>query len=815
MNNFPLKIDKYEIIEEIGRGGMAIVYKALHPFLEKYVAIKVLPEYFVHQNPEFVERFTREAKTMMNLKHPNIVRIYDAGVFQKIYFIVMEYIQGKTLKDLIIESAKLKKNLDIDLTINIIMQVADALSYAHDHNVIHRDIKPSNILFEEESHTPYITDFGIAKAVLETKLTKSGVSLGTPEYMSPEQFLGKEEIDKRTDIYSLGVVFYEMLTGEVPFKGDTPLGVAFKHVNTFPTKPRILNPKVSPYLEKLVLKMLAKSPDDRYQSMKELKTDLELLKNGNFEKMLSYQYVEENKCKVTLNSDPIGAKVYIDGNFVGLTPISDFEISSGVHKIFFFKNEYEEFVTEINIAPGDNEIVVNATLKAVVSNKSQENYEFLIERKSEEKTDQIQSEESMKSEGRFKAEEEKLEEVEKLEGLEQKTEHLEQGSLVQSEGQTVSVSKVSDEATKLIVQKEAELAEPKQKKRSKLSKIYFLVPVILLIGTIIFASTISERQNSENVGSGVSKEEPVYVSIFSDPSGATVLIDGKNVGFTNVLNYAISEGNHSITLKKDGYEEKNDKIQVSKNGDNKFSYSLTKITPAEVEISIESNPDNAKVYLDEKFINYTPIYNYKIIPGTYVVKVTKDGYKDYSETIVLSGSDGTKKLLISLQKKEETNTGSTGNVVTIKTGTISISSNPSGAKVYINNSYKGITPINVTLKEGKYNVKLTKEGYMDYINNNVSVVANKKLSLECSLIKIKEEAEGEYFVHITSTPVGASVYLDGKYIGDTPIFFFKVNPGSHTLLIKKTGYLGYTTSFVILESGGKQTSINAALIKTP
>jgi len=344
MPNIPSKIDKYEVIEEIGRGGMAVVYKALHPFLNRYVAIKVLPEYFV-QDREFVERFSREAKTMISLHHNNIVRVYDAGIYNGQYFIVMEYIEGKTVKELIKEKGK----IGIDEAVNIVYEIADALSYAHKNGVIHRDVKPSNIIIEEKTNNAYITDFGIAKSVAGTKLTQTGVSLGTPEYMSPEQFSESKDIDQRTDIYSLGIVFYEMVTGDIPFKGDTPLGVAFKHVNVPPKRPRIKNPEISPYLEKIILKMLSKNLDDRYQSMDELMDDLTYYKNKQYNKISALSYSEEKKCKVTITSEPDNAKVYIDGEYAGTTNIHDLFLDYGKHKVIITKSGYEDFFGEIAI----------------------------------------------------------------------------------------------------------------------------------------------------------------------------------------------------------------------------------------------------------------------------------------------------------------------------------------------------------------------------------------------------------------------------------------------------------------------------------
>lgn len=261
-------IGQYEIIEEIGRGGMGTVYKAYQRSLNRYVAIKILP-LSKAQDPEFVERFYREARTAAALKHPNILPVYDAGSTEDFYYIVMGYAEGGTLEDLIRMGP-----LDIEIAIKIVVQLAEALEYAHSKGVIHRDIKPSNILLDEEGR-PLLSDFGIAKALEGTKLTQTGIIIGTPEYMSPEQGQGKK-IDHRSDIYSLGVVLYEMLTGQLPFKADTPMGIIYKHISEPPPPIRKLRPDVPKWLEEIIMKALAKNPEDRFQKARDLAQALKL-----------------------------------------------------------------------------------------------------------------------------------------------------------------------------------------------------------------------------------------------------------------------------------------------------------------------------------------------------------------------------------------------------------------------------------------------------------------------------------------------------------------------------------------------------------
>ncbi len=249
----------YQIMAVIGQGGMGTVYKALQPSLNRYVAIKVLPEYLA-QDEEFVQRFRREANIVASLQHPNILTIYDIGQEGSLYYIVMQLLEGCTLAQLIEQESP----LPLPRITRIIAQVTAALDYAHHHALIHRDIKPSNIFVGPDDHAT-LMDFGIVKALSETRLTRTGVAIGTPEYMSPEQIEG-HTVDHRSDLYSLGIVLYQMLTGEVPFTADTATAILYAQVHKQPAPPSQLNPAITPEIEALVLKALEKEPQARYQS---------------------------------------------------------------------------------------------------------------------------------------------------------------------------------------------------------------------------------------------------------------------------------------------------------------------------------------------------------------------------------------------------------------------------------------------------------------------------------------------------------------------------------------------------------------------
>lgn len=255
--------DRYKIIEEIGRGAMASVYKALQKNLNRIVALKVVHRNLVH-NTELLDRFHREAQVSASLNHPSLVTIYDEGAEKDIHYMSMEYIEGVDVQTLIKNKGKLGK----EKTINIIATIAEALDYTHSKDLIHRDIKSSNILLTDKGRC-VLTDFGLAHAASGSKLTQTGTIMGTPDYMSPEQAEGKV-LDKRTDIYSLGVVMYECLTGKVPFKGDTIISTIY-NITAGELKPVIkVNPAVPVWLSSICTKMLSRDIEQRFQNAAEV-----------------------------------------------------------------------------------------------------------------------------------------------------------------------------------------------------------------------------------------------------------------------------------------------------------------------------------------------------------------------------------------------------------------------------------------------------------------------------------------------------------------------------------------------------------------
>ena len=302
---------RYEIIEKVGNGGMATVYRATDKVLKRDVAVKILRDEFT-TDEEFIRRFEAEAQSAARLTNANIVSVYDVGVDGNLYYIVMELIQGKTLKEIIIKEGG---PLPWKWSINVAIQIASALEVAHRNNIIHRDIKPHNIIITEDG-VAKVTDFGIAKAVSNSTITAFGTTIGSVHYFSPEHARGGLT-DAKSDLYSLGVVMYEMVTGKVPFDADTPVSVALKHMQEMPQEPIELNPNIPMSVNKIIMKALQKDTNLRYQSATEMLDDLNMcLKNPEGDFVEELEYDETAKTQV-INTSRLQEEAKKDKNSNG------------------------------------------------------------------------------------------------------------------------------------------------------------------------------------------------------------------------------------------------------------------------------------------------------------------------------------------------------------------------------------------------------------------------------------------------------------------------------------------------------------------
>lgn len=273
------KFGKYEVIDRLGRGGMAEVYRALHSQLNRYVAIKVLHP-FLADDPEFKTRFANEAQNIARLKHQHVVQVYDfeTDPETETYYMVMELVEGPTLKEVINRLSEQGERLPLPEALRIVREAASALAYAHSQGMIHRDVKPANLMLDRDQRV-VLTDFGIAKIVTGVQFTASGGMVGTPAYMSPEQGLG-EAGDERSDLYSLGVIFYQLVTGRLPYDAETTVAVILKHLNEPIPSTRALFPEIPADVDAVISKLMAKDASARYQTAQEVIVDLERIERG-------------------------------------------------------------------------------------------------------------------------------------------------------------------------------------------------------------------------------------------------------------------------------------------------------------------------------------------------------------------------------------------------------------------------------------------------------------------------------------------------------------------------------------------------------
>jgi len=265
-------LGNYQIKERLGRGGMAEVYKAYHAKLDRFVTIKILHPHLI-EGEDFLARFEREARAVAGLRHAQIVQIHDFSAEDELYYMVMEYVDSGTLQEKLVEASKANTFIPVQQVLSILRQIGQALDYAHQQDILHRDIKPSNILLDSNGNA-FLTDFGIARMMSSTQFTATGALIGTPTYMSPEQGQGLD-LDFASDIYSLGIVLFEMLTGKAPFASETPLAVIHKHIHERLPQLSDLRPELPRSIEKVINKTLEKDRKDRYKNAEALYQALE------------------------------------------------------------------------------------------------------------------------------------------------------------------------------------------------------------------------------------------------------------------------------------------------------------------------------------------------------------------------------------------------------------------------------------------------------------------------------------------------------------------------------------------------------------
>lgn len=317
------QLGRYNIIGELGQGAMGTVYKAVDPLIDRVVAIKTINlSLALDEKDEYESRFYQEAKAAGRLSHPNIVTIYDVGKTDDIAYIAMEFLQGRELRDILNDG----KRMPVEQVINVVAQVAQGLAYAHEYGIVHRDVKPSNIMIVRDGHVK-ITDFGIARMASAAVRTQTGMVLGSPKYMSPEQVVG-QMTDQRSDIFSLGVMLYEMLTGVAPFSGENINAIMYQTLNSVPPPPSTLSPNVPEMLNFIVAKALAKKLEHRYQDAKEFASDLYACRDRLPRPGVNREAAKANVAANAPRSDAVAAGTHLDSIQEESRPVPTLGLSS-------------------------------------------------------------------------------------------------------------------------------------------------------------------------------------------------------------------------------------------------------------------------------------------------------------------------------------------------------------------------------------------------------------------------------------------------------------------------------------------------------
>ncbi|MGB9763401.1 MAG: serine/threonine-protein kinase [Minisyncoccia bacterium] len=614
MNEYSTLKSRYKLIDKVGIGGMSTVYVARDLKTNAIVAIKVLhPQFAIDKN--FISRFFREIKIISTLTHPNILKLYDYGVVEGTPYFVTEYIQGKTLKELLNEG----KRFSIKETIRIIIEVLKALSHANSKGVIaHRDIKPGNIMIDKDGNVK-LMDFGIAK--FEGSQITQDTIMYTPTYASPEQIKG-ENVDIRSDLYSLGCTLYELLTGRPPFTGTNTINISFKHINEQPIPPSNFNKEISKDLDNIILKLLSKNPSDRYQTPEEVIKDLAKLtsfkklenikseskkieekkelniisQKKTFKKtltpiyiliafilvsLISFVILFSTKSKnsffstIQINTNPEKAEVYIDGIKIGLSPILNYKVSSGEHKIKVIKEGYEEKEDVVILKNNENKIL-NIDL-----NKIYKYYKLIIN-----------------------------------------TEPY--NAKVYIDDEFIGLSPL-------------ELLTPKNELNLKILKENYedyTEKVLLYNESKMINVTLKEKKSSAPSTQPVLKQGKL--SLDSDPQGADVYIDKKLYGKTP-LNIDLKIGSYKVEIKKDGYLQYSLTVEIKENEEFKEKIALHPIK-IKGRLIVNVEPSGALIYLNDEIMGHTYI-DIEIDPGYYKLKIVKEGYIPYLEDIYMKAGD--------------------------------------------------------------------------------------------------------------------------------------------------------------------------------
>lgn len=758
---------KYKIIGRIGAGGFGEVYLGEHNQLNRKVAIKILIQSISSQE-DLVKRFQREARSAAALTHPNIIDIYDVGEGDGIYFFVMKYIEGETLS----QRMQRDRQMDPAEAIHIIEQVADALDYAHENNVVHRDIKPANVMLDPYGK-PLLMDFGVARVQYEGNLTKTGTLLGTPHYLAPEQPLGKP-IDGRSDIYSLGIMLYEMLAGRPPFHDENSITLIFKHINEPPQPLNALVPELDPELCFIVHKMIEKSPENRYQTASEVADALHKMRDIypapvlassrrtspggalNTEKLLilAQDHIDQNKLSKALEilgtvskRDPNNetAKRQIQDLIPKLTEqvkahieSKDFkqarqlisqitQLSPQASAIFRLRDEVHQQEVQ---AQDQSETIFkehfNAAQEALEQNKTSQAIQHLTRASTINSSSQEIQELLKETQGKITSEIRLLEEKLDFAGAQRMLEMGREAfpSMVAAKAPEIEKHRVAYEALQ-----EAKKQFEQQKWAEADQSLSRFLDSRAGDGLAVFESLRKEAEEMriktrEKIGV-IEKPTPATIAKEPAPAAIATAASGKTsiprIAIYVVIGALVAAGAWWITnfLNEQAQAPVSQPVIRTMN-----TPQPGQPKPTSGEISITSEPAGATVMVgtDEKGV--TPLKLSGLPFGKHMVTVKLKGYQDLAQEVELSETQFSLEFPAVLEKAAP------------QVGILVIDSNPQGAYIALGTRVVGQTP--KTLEKanvGKYNITLRKDGYLDY-TQSVRVKENETTTVTAALTEV-------------------------------------------------------------------------------
>jgi len=841
--------DRYKIYDKVGSGGVATVYIARDLHTYEVVAVKLLKTEFT-ENPNYTKRFMREAEVVSNLHHPNITAVKDYGIEDNQYYVVMEYVEGKMLAQIVEE----KGSLTYPEAINVISQTLEALQYAWENGIVaHRDIKPQNIMLDKNGKVK-VMDFGIARVSTSHTMTQAGTFLGTPYYMSPEQAQGKET-DIRSDIYSLGITLYQLITGRVPFDADTPWSVVNMHITQAP--PMISIPQPYDRLCQVIDKALAKHVQERYQTPSEMLTDLHYILQ---ESQAGYsQPAMEQVGEISIQTNPPGAKVWINQELKGITPTIVRNLPPKKVKVILEKEGYKTEEKTCTVIPNQC-AMLGVSLKQLIAptppspvTSTKDSSQTIINTGTSKPKTNVNTNQTVIGQYPNQSTPYPAQQNYPVPAARSnKNIFIIIGAsilalfligfgimLLRQNSQTVSQNTSNNttnnqtnnpppvvtkgEITVLstpsggdILLNDNDIQQKTPYTITGLDAGSYEVKV-KIEGEMLQKQVVLNPGDKKTVNLEKTSTFENILDITSDPPGATVWIDGKDTGLKTPTQVKGLSGVHELVLKMNGYEPYTISVNIS--GMTPIKGVLIPSSNPLGKLVITSNPTGAQVKINAQSVGLTPIEK-SVTPGVYEIEISLDGYQTFKGKATVVANE-TKTIQATLTKKPVTPPPTTPPptpppTTPAKEWAIKITSQPAGAKIYINNQNSGlITPATIKFKPGIYTVKAVLSGYKESskkVTYTNSTPASTTIHFALEKIVTTPPPPKTGILWVISEPAGAEVFVNGTFKGVTPLRLDAVNAGSYSVKVVLSGYESQTKTVTVV--GGQTNKFTFTLKKT-